>query len=560
MANIRSVLYIISRIGNNINLYIYSQFKLKNFYAMKHLLLFAFLISFHVSNSQTYYWSDLFGGNGFDFSNLVAIDNEGNVYNSGFYREGNFQIGDSVLPFVDNMDSYFVKFSPTGKMLWVIPLYGTGVFDRTEALCIDVNSDIYLLSTIQEEYHIGDQEFITIPEENGIDFLLMKFSPEGELYWYKTFEGPGSDVAYNMILKETEIILVGHYNDTLYMDDIELHANSQDMMIASLDMNGNVNWAKGFGGSGLDRLNAVDVFPDGSLAVCGYSHGDFQFGDSQLGSVSGVMYHNFIGRLDASGNPVWGVMPMNDFRTQAWDITTDGSGNSYICYTDQYYLEFKIEKYHSDGEISWRYSSENSMDTLTARATNVHYANGKLFVSGYISKGNILFGNQYDEIENTDYLLAVVHPEDGSLDTLFHDGGAGKLKTNGLFVDAINKDVALSILANGQVTVDGSDEGIANDDILLVKMDISDFIVSTEEKTVEKDEITVYPNPVSDMLFFDDTDGRDFDKVTIYDQLGKQIAIIKYNKSISVNQLKPGYYMVRLTSKGNPVTLRFVKK
>lgn len=523
---------------------------------MKHLSTLIFLFYFQISNSQTYDWVNLIGGDGFDFSNQVAIDNEGNVYNSGFYRQGNFMIGDSILPFVDNMDSYFAKYSPTGDLSWVIPLYGAGTWDRTEAIQIASNGDVYLLSTVENELSIGGQEDILIPEENSFDILLMKFSAEGELLWHKIFGGSGTELGYNMLINDQEIILLGHFLETLTMGDFELNADDQDMFIASLDLDGSVNWAKKYGGVGLDRLYSVAIHSNGDLAVCGYAKGDWQFGSTSLESVVDVSFHSFIGRLDSEGNPIWAAQMLNEFSTQAQNITTDNNGNSYISYYDNDYDKFQIAKYDVDGMPVWDYSSENSSDTLTALATEVKFMNGQLFVTGYLSKGNNLFGTVYNEIDNTDYLLAIVNP-DGTLDTLLHDGGSGKLKSYGLNIDATGT-AALSLIANGAVEINNTNLGVAIDDIVVLQMNIDDFLSSISDQNILPNEIVLYPNPCSDVFYIENITSNVFDQISIYNQLGELVLEQEYDDKIIVDALESGYYLVSLTGKEKSVIIKLI--
>ena len=523
---------------------------------MKHLFILILLFYFQISNSQTYDWVNLIGGDGFDFSNQVAIDDEGNVYNSGFYRDGNFMISDSILPFVDNMDSYFAKYSSSGDLLWVIPLYGLGKWDRTEAIQVDNNGDVYLLSTVENELSIGDQEDILIPEENIFDILLMKFTAQGELLWHKIFGGSGSNLGYNMLLNDQEIILVGHFLETLVMGDFELNADDQDMFITSLDLDGNVNWAQKYGGTGLDRLYSVAKHSNGDLAVCGYSRGGWQFGSTLLETVDDITHHSFIGRLDSEGNPIWAAQMLNEFRTQSQNITTDNNGNSYISYYDDGYDKFQIAKYDADGIAAWEYSSENSTDTLTALATEVIFMNGKLFVTGYLSKGNNLFGTVYNEIENTDYLLAIINP-DGTLDTLLHDGGSGKIKSYGMYLNSTGA-VALSILANGIVEINNTNLGMAIDDILVVKLNIDDMISSITEQKISNKEIVIYPNPSSGKLFFENKTQLVFDKIFIYSQLGKLVLTQEYSNKIDLGAMESGYYLVRLEGREKSITLKLI--
>ncbi len=87
------------------------------------------------------------------------------------------------------------------------------------------------------------------------------------------------------------------------------------------------------------------------------------------------------------------------------------------------------------------------------------------------------------------------------------------------------------------------------------------FTVSTGSGITDKESeiFTIYPNPVSDRLFVKTT--ASIHRIDIYDFQGKLVKVVEgHTSEISVNELKPGTYMITLTTTKGVATQRFVKQ
>ena len=70
--------------------------------------------------------------------------------------------------------------------------------------------------------------------------------------------------------------------------------------------------------------------------------------------------------------------------------------------------------------------------------------------------------------------------------------------------------------------------------------------------------ILLYPNPTNDKLFVEGLTNFD---ATIFDLTGKKVLeIVNANRSIDMSELKPGIYMLHLTSEGNTYVKKVVKQ
>lgn len=116
-------------------------------------------------------------------------------------------------------------------------------------------------------------------DQSQADIVLLKYSPNGQLVWSRTFDGPahGSDVANNMVIGDDGNIYVVGYVTTL--------STSSDMVTLKYSPSGTLVWSRQHDGpaSSVDVAYAVAADANGNVAVAGevwadhvpYSNGDF---------------------------------------------------------------------------------------------------------------------------------------------------------------------------------------------------------------------------------------------------------------------------------------------
>ncbi len=107
--------------------------------------------------------------NNSDQGSGIAVDGSGNVYSFGE------SIGNG-----SGFDWLVVKYNSTGAEQWTRRYNGTGNdFDDADDILTDGSGNIYLMGA-----STGDG--------SDLDFLLMKYNPEGDLQWEKRYNGNGN--------------------------------------------------------------------------------------------------------------------------------------------------------------------------------------------------------------------------------------------------------------------------------------------------------------------------------------------------------------------------------
>ncbi|MBK9283646.1 MAG: T9SS type A sorting domain-containing protein [Sphingobacteriaceae bacterium] len=112
-----------------------------------------------------------------------------------------------------------------------------------------------------------------------------------------------------------------------------LTANGIDaVFISKLDVNGNLIWARQFGGSVLNKGYDITIDASGNIFTTGTFQGNCDF-DTGPGifSVFSPSLNVFIHKLDPSGNFVWVRTFSGAGSGYGYGISTDMSGNIYTC-------------------------------------------------------------------------------------------------------------------------------------------------------------------------------------------------------------------------------------
>ena len=125
--------------------------------------------------------------------------------------------------------------------------------------------------------------------------------------------------------------LVGHFLTTATFGTFSLtSAGKLDVVVAKLDPDGKVLWAKGAGSTGDDHGRNIAVDSKGDVYVTGDYTGTVDFGGTKLTSKSATDSDVFIWKLDTKGNTAWAVSAGGSDADEGGGIAVDSTGNSYV--------------------------------------------------------------------------------------------------------------------------------------------------------------------------------------------------------------------------------------
>ncbi len=219
-------------------------------------------------------WAESFGGSISDSVNSVASTSDG-----GFLAGGDFQstiqVENETLTSNGSTDCLIIKYSSTGKVEWAKNIGGSSSdYINSVAATEDggyiAGGDFYS-KTIQ----VGNE---TLTSNGSGDGLIIKYSSSGEVEWAKNIGGSHDDYIYSVAeTSDGGVIAGGLLNGMVRIQagKQELKGNGEnDALIIKYNEEGEVEWAKSFGGSSDDEILSVTETNDGKVVAGGYFESD----------------------------------------------------------------------------------------------------------------------------------------------------------------------------------------------------------------------------------------------------------------------------------------------
>jgi len=342
---------------------------------------------------------------------IIKIDENGNILSETFFGgnhddeimdmeltlNGEYLLAGSTWSFANSLvDICIARMDQNLNLLW-IKTFGTGIreYSRSVKRC---NDGSFIIIGGQKDYN---------DQNNRI--IVLKIDENGNLVWSKKYSGSNEDWGFDII--ETingDCLAVGYTNS--------YGVGNYDILVNKIDTDGNLLWAKTYGGSNDDKAFKIKKVNNGSYFISGYTNsfgagdydvlllninddgnviGAFTFGGesdeggrsflektndggciiaSQTKSFGNGNYDNFIIKTDENGNSCCGAeitnMIVNTVSPEVNLINfTIGSGEEYPNHniiTDE--IDFPYEYICIDDlEIIGE-------DTVCAFATNIEYS------------------------------------------------------------------------------------------------------------------------------------------------------------------------------------------
>jgi len=233
-------------------------------------------------------WTHSFGAGSADIF-LIKTDANGNVQWAKTYGGGNEEGTLSVQQTSDGgyivagytysfgaglSDILLIKTDANGNVQWAKTYGGTNYDDGWS-----------VLQTSDGGYIVAGRTFSF--GAGGGDAFLIKTDANGNVQWAKTYGGTNWDEAWFVLQTSDGGYIVAGYTNSF-------GAGGGDAFLIKTDANGNVQWAKTYGGTNYDFARGVQQTSDGGYIVTGWTH-SFGAGDRDI----------FLIKTDANGNVQW---------------------------------------------------------------------------------------------------------------------------------------------------------------------------------------------------------------------------------------------------------------
>lgn len=325
-------------------------------------------------------WTRTFGGKGTDVLNSVALAPGGGFFAAGYTTsvEGDFvaRHGD------DNSDGVVARFASDGSLVWAKVLGGSDADIFTSVAVCDDGSIVVVGST-----YSFDGDFPAQRGSDGSDAVVVRLSFDGSVVWAKSFGGSDAD-EFEAVTAVTggAVVAVG---DTMSTDGDFPVAHGEgacNAVAAKVSADGALVWAKTYGGTGVDGFNAVTLVSGENVIAAGHafsSDGDFPV--KHTGSADAVIV-----RLSAEGNVTWAKTFGGDGEDSLFAVTLasdDGViGGGVLGSTDGPFYKTLMTHFTLDGVVTWTKSfGGGATDRIMGLTTT---SDGQILAVGDASSSN----------------------------------------------------------------------------------------------------------------------------------------------------------------------------
>jgi hypothetical protein len=515
-------------------------------------------VQFGYAQSPEFEWVRGFGGDGGDFVNSIAVDNNGNSFITGSFEGLKVTFGDKELTGSITGENFFIaKLNPQGNVIWAKGGGGNGS-DIGKSISVDDQGNCYVIGDYDNNFIIGD----TTLSSRGMfysDVFIAKYNTDGDFIWARSVGGSAIDKGQTISVdKIGNVYVFGSFEVVAYFDNPSLTITGTtvdaDVFIAKLDANGTFLWARNAGGERAEFAGGMAVDKDGNVVITGgYTRnpifGSFSFSNNEL-FVEGV----FISKLNSSGDFLWVKLVSGSSRGQ--DVAVNNMGEvlvtgrffDFITFDNTVLPRFGkddifISKLNSSGDFLWVRSAGGTGDDESFGIDVDN--NGNFYLTG-------LYGNNLNfntNVLNGSGMFLAKLDTDGNF--LWAKKAGAPQKIYGADVKVLNEGIyVVGIYAGGEANFDTktitTTFGVRTDGFITK---LGSALAS--HTYIQQSALRIYPNPASNLLHLDHD--QVINEVIVRDMNGGEVtnvALCHYKYEMDISKICRGIYIMEIKSNG----------
>jgi hypothetical protein len=284
-------------------------------------------------------WAKTYGGTSYDWFANVQKTSDGGYIVAGYTMS--FGAG--------NRDIFLIKTDANGNIIWS-KTYGGTYWDWAES--VQQTSDGgYIVAGGTESFGAG-----------GV--FLIKTDANGNIIWAKTYGGSVASSVQQT--SDGGYIVAG--------ETYSFGAGSGDIFLIKTDANGNIIWSKTYGGTSSDGAYSVQQTSDGGYIVAG--------GTTSFGAGYDDI---FLIKTDANGNIIWAKTYGGTHNDWAYSVQQTSDGGYIVAgWTNSFgagWVDIFLIKTDANGNIQWAktYGGISWEGTFSVQ----HTSDGGYIVAGY---------------------------------------------------------------------------------------------------------------------------------------------------------------------------------
>lgn len=319
------------------------------------LLLLAFTLASTILFSQSQNmafedWKSNDGSQNFFYKNVTKTDGSGNVYVAGATVTGN-----------GTTDILVVKKNSSGVTLWSKQYNGAANFhDFAAGLVVNTSGDVYITGAVTNN---------TV--NFSPDLIAIKYNSAGTQQWIKTYDGGyGGDLGKDLVLDGSNNVYITGLSTNV--------SGNTDALTIAYNNSGTQLWVNTFDYAGLNDAGVKISIGHGKATVTcpvTISANNYKIATLNYSITTGAQTETVTtGATTTSSLEI------------VTDMTTDASGNTYICGATQVAgqgYNYYTAKLTSSLTIAWE-QTYNTASNLNDQAKGIKVdASGNVYVTGY---------------------------------------------------------------------------------------------------------------------------------------------------------------------------------
>ncbi len=396
-----------------------------------------------------------------------------------------------------------------GQLVWA-KRAGTNNIDDGNGVAVDGEGNVFTTGYFKTTATFGPAEANqAVLNALGQDVFVAKYGPDGAFRWVRQMRaqagwgvGVGADGAGNCYV-------FGYFGPQITFaagqpGEVMFSGLANDLFLAKYDRDGNFIWAREAGGSFSEYAGALAVDAAGNCYVTGRYGSDpaiFGEGEPNETKLAGLGGNNgediFVAKYDTTGKLQWAKSAGGRTGNRGSGIAVDGAGNSYVV--GRYSListfgpgepnettlngplggndEIFVAKFGPNGDLAWVRSGQSGPENDQGNAIAVDAA-GNSVATG-TARGTVPFGGKFNQAQldnsGSDDIFVVKHDTDGNLQWVKMAVGPDSEFSLGVAMDSTGNTYITGYGFN--VTFGAGEPGETNiigpggDDIFLAKYD-----------------------------------------------------------------------------------------
>ncbi|WP_216823617.1 DUF7619 domain-containing protein [Niastella vici] len=234
-------------------------------------------------------WQKIFGGTA-TVAEYIGPGKTSLIDRDGGYLVATTRIGSGGY---GEVDFKVYKLDTSRNIKWSV-LLGGSASDKLGTLQLAHDSG-YILTGYTKSNDIN-----VSGNHGGEDAWVVRLNDKGNIIWQKCYGGTSDETGTYIEKTSDGYILLGEAksNDG---DVSGVHQGSRDIWVVKLDKNGNIQWQKCLGGSGVEFPTALKQTPDSGFIITGTTKSN----DGDVQGLHGTVEDIWVVKIDRTGNIEW---------------------------------------------------------------------------------------------------------------------------------------------------------------------------------------------------------------------------------------------------------------